>query len=983
MEENQKYFKYELNIEGMKCSSCSNKIESLLQKYEGVISASVNLISEKAVVILKLPEKIEDIKVHLHDMGFKVTSCFLIHEDNKQYRLMTFELINDSVEESLNFLNLEKIPGLISYAFENKNEPPVTKSTKHSNKKSSCNLNVYCSIKYDPLIVKGRELYEKILIKTGLKSDTTGNNCIKNKNNNQDGILYSESGKSSKFNYINSFKKSLNSFKTHSSSISKFSLIILICVLFSLIFLTMIPNKLNDMIKTVFICTTKLSLHLIFVMILAMIIIIHYGLPIYIKSFKLFWNFKMHNMESLISLGSISALILSLINIYKLIISSKDSDIDMVRMSLSHSMEAAATVIGITIIGKYFEDKAKKSIRFYSIEIFKKNSTEEGMIATWMKPRNKKFFPLEECQCDIGLVEKNEFLILQEGDYLLLDSVIVQGEVEVRENLSFGYDLYSNKTIGDKLKSGTHITKGRCVIMVEEVLEDSMLFKLLSEMSFSLSKKLKFQNFLDKIMNYFVPFIILIAIITLLCWTLVFFWYESHDNLQNNTSKYISFTYIMERAISVLVVSCPCAFGLAIPTVTTIALNIALKQGILIKNVTILPEIKNTRKIIFDKTGTLTDVTKELKIEYDVLSDPDIQTSKNIPERFPISDILCELEKDQKHPIAEVIYSHFLKNKSYMDTKDNIRSSFSISENKIYSESNGVYAEFLFENKNLSVYLGNYEFIYKNCSNFLLSPKLKQVYERCLNSNLNVVFFFVEKEVALVISIDSSSKIRPEAKNVISYLQNYLKKDIFILSGDDVNGVREVGRHLNIPQTNCYGRVDNFKKREIIKSLKLGGQILMIGDGINDVLSLSEADYGISFNSNSQLNLISSDVIFVNNDLQLLRVIFKLSKFTYIFVWLNIFWAGIYNICMLPIAAGIFHFLWKVEITPSFSSLSMMLSSLIILISSNLLRLINFSLNKKKNPQKSHNHVKYKVLRKEDVTSPKISNKKQKYIELV
>ena len=204
-------------------------------------------------------------------------------------------------------------------------------------------------------------------------------------------------------------------------------------------------------------------------------------------------------METLIALGSISALLLTMLNIVKLF--GMDSEMDLTDgiCMIAHSAEAAATVISIMIIGKYIEDRAKENIRKHAMRAFPDDRLKSNSIIKKIKPRNKKFDSIEDKLIDVGLIEKDDICELSEGMLLLLDCVIVYGEVEVNENITFG-DLSSRiRSKGEKLKSGCEIKRilsNKCVVMVEEVLEESLIFKVTKEMSMSINQKLKFQFFL-------------------------------------------------------------------------------------------------------------------------------------------------------------------------------------------------------------------------------------------------------------------------------------------------------------------------------------------------------------------------------------------------------------------------------------------------------------------------------------------------------
>lgn len=236
--------------------------------------------------------------------------------------------------------------------------------------------------------------------------------------------------------------------------------------------------------------------------------------------------------------------------------------------------------------------------------------------------------------------------------------------------------------------------------------------------------------------------------------------------------------------------------------------------------------------------------------------------------------------------------------------------------------------------------IGNRKFI--EDINFIPIPdSIKKSYRNLLmDSTATIIFTCLNQTILGIFSIDSSSIIRPELDFVISSLRAQKEaNEIFILSGDNKNSVDAVAKKLNIHPYNCISGVSSSEKKSFLLDLKNKNKnVLMIGDGLNDILGISEANYGISFNANSQFNLVASDIIFMKEDLNLILLLLRISKVTYTFIWINIFWAFIYNIIMIPITAGVFYSFWDYLMSPTVSSFSMLCSSLLIIVTSNLLR---------------------------------------------
>jgi Cu+-exporting ATPase len=844
-------FNYEVYIKGMKCSSCSNKVERTMRDTEGVKSATVNLITEKMFISLKKEGWIKDIEKIIKDMGFVVTNINDLTRASKDTRVMKLYSESEMLAPNNYILSVKKLEGVLDASYNN---------------------NII-SIEYKPLFINGVELYEKI------KGVTTVD------------LLYK-----------NEFVSNIEGINQRTPMIGVFKLGLLLVLTGILISLTMLlPKEIIKMLNSRYIFS-RISIYLFVIFFLSAVIVIVFGLEIYSKTIRIFIRKRMVNMETLITLGSISAILLCLLNLSRLYIT--EDMIDNYSLMTAHAAEASATVIAILIFGKYVEDRARNNIKSHTSKIFSDKKLEKGSSMKKVKPGSKNFsWLLAETETDSGLLEKDEFCELRKDDFLFVDCVIVSGTVGVNENSSYGSLDIVEKGKGDKLKSGTEIIQIRsekCFVMIEEVLEHSLIYKVTQEMSNSLNQKMKFQKLIDRVVRYFVPIVVTLSLIISVIWLC----------LKYIRKMDVDLSFIFERSISIMVISCPCAFGLAIPTVTTIALNKALKYGILIKNLDILPEIRKSNIFVFDKTGTLTEIVKEVNIEY---RSPESQ-------QYPIFEILAQIEKAQKHPIAEAIYSLCIRS---LDG-EHLRHHVEI----LNVQSNGIVASYNNEN----ILVGNNKLLEGN--QVSISGRSHEIYEKLKAKNLTTVFVVNDSRIELILSIDTTSEQRKEAQGVIHLLQG--RK--IILSGDNEESVKELGKHLGIKGEDCFGQVDSQTKKEILQNLRKKGKVLMIGDGINDILSLSEADFGISFNSTSHLNLVASDIIFVKQDLSLILSLIRLSKITYIFILMNIFWAFSYNLMMLPIAAGVFHSI-DFDMTPTSSSFSMLCSSMLIILTSNLLRL--------------------------------------------
>lgn len=281
-----------------------------------------------------------------------------------------------------------------------------------------------------------------------------------------------------------------------------------------------------------------------------------------------------------------------------------------------------------------------------------------------------------------------------------------------------------------------------------------------------------------------------------------------------------------------------------------------------------------------------------------------------------------------------------------MKAKELIQNNVYLAEGSLENSSSGIKGKLLWKSesssqqneKEVNFLIGNKKFI-EEINSINIPIEINEIIDKISQNNSSIIIVCLNSVILGIFSVDANSILRPELDFVLNQLRNNQLNDIYILSGDNVNSVEDIGKKLQIEKEKCLGNVSDFGKKTFLQTLKQNKKnVLMIGDGINDVLSISEADYGISFNANSQFNLVASDIIFMKEDLNLILVLLQISKLTYVFIWINIFWAFIYNIFMIPITAGIFYSFWDYLMSPTVSSLAMLCSSLLIILTSNLLR---------------------------------------------
>lgn len=901
------FLNYEISIGKMTCSNCSNSILKALEELEFVKKASINLMFNKLYLTVSSEDELEEVKYTIEEMKYTVNSILPILAKDSKQRLIYLR----SNESDKIFSTLDKHLGIADVKISD-------------SEKTESQDERLVSIFYEPKLLKAHEI-KKLL---------------------DDKLI--------NYTYTNSLAQKMSHIENVKEQFSTKDFIlcgVITAIIFSLNMI-LSGGKIEEFLVSIWLFTPGLNLHLLICFSLTVVLIVKYGFDIYRKAFVSFYKNYSTGMESLITLGSLSSLLMALIYFISLLVAPSDEQTDL-SLDVTESFGTAALVIGISCLGKFVEEKAKLGIRnksaglVYSDEVNFKDQKYTKVTVT-----NRKFKYKDEIVLDSGLFEEEDTILLKENQCLLVDSVLLSGEVEINEKINQGYSSFTRKCVGEKIRSGSIISSidnsKPCIVAVEAVLDESKFYKLIEAMIESMNQKLEFQHFIDKITKYFVPAVVFISVLTFLIWTLIMIFSETTT---------ITIMFIAKRSISILVISCPCAFGLAIPTVTSIAISKAVKHGILLRNLNILPEIKNTKIAIFDKTGTLTEQLKKVDLIYN-------------NENFPVTEVVQTMESKQSHPIAEALNNYCSKanrmkntekyveirknalreenNMSSINTTTSFESSLIFDKTDesefgmtIYSSGIEANVEVFDSKKNTSissiykVLIGN-ERLFKQ-KNISINSEVNNIVVKAKEVSSIILVAFNE-EIVAVFSADTTTNLRNEAKELIPYLEKEFNIKSVILSGDQEEMVKDAGRELNIDPERVYGGKTPEEKRAIINHYKdTVGDVMMVGDGVNDSLSLVESNYGISFNPNSQLNMISGIVVIVKEDLSLIISLLKISKFTFILIWANIFWAFAYNVFMIPLSTGFLSSIININISPQLSSFFMLLSSLLIIFNSSLL----------------------------------------------
>ncbi len=535
--------------------------------------------------------------------------------------------------------------------------------------------------------------------------------------------------------------------------------------------------------------------------------------------------------------------------------------------------DGAAVIISFILLGRLLEERSKaKATDFLKklMDLAPLNATlicEDGSFKTVLASELK-----------VG-----DKVLIKTGEKISTDAVISKGSADIDTSMITGESMPVYKTIGDEVIAGTLNTTGVIEVVVLKQSNDTTLSKIITLLSTAQSKKLPISRFADNVANIFVPIVIIISILTF------FAWYFIVGNALN----------AILASISVLVISCPCALGLATPIAIVSSVGKGAQEGILIKNPEILEIIKDIKYAVFDKTGTLT---------------KGIISVKDAVYEEKYLDILASLETKSEHPISKAVVV-FAQTKNILTNKD-------FEDIQIIP---GLGISAIYENK--KVLIGSLSFLEKNGIN--LDSKYLDFYNTSLNSGSGVILASIDKECVAVFALEDS--IKDGAKELIADLK---AKNItpILLTGDNQITANSVAKELNIDRV--YAQVLPDEKYKVIIELQKEAKVMFVGDGINDSPSIKQADIGITLNSGSDITKDAGDIILINNDLKAVSKSINLSIESMKVIKQNLFWAFIYNVGGIPLAAGIFYPIFGVMLTPMYAGIAMSFSSVTVVLNS-------------------------------------------------
>lgn len=597
----------------------------------------------------------------------------------------------------------------------------------------------------------------------------------------------------------------------------------------------------------------------------------------FVSGFKAIIN-KAPNMDTLVAMGSGASFLWSVYVLFAM--TEKVKSLDLEALShLSHEFyfESAAMIVTLITIGKMLEAKSKGKTTNALKSLIKLKPESANII------RNDK-----EITIAAKDVIKGDVFVVRPGESIPVDGIVIDGHSAVNEAALTGESIPVDKAVGDKVSASSINQSGYIKCEATAVGEDTTLSQIIKMVSDAAATKAPIAKIADKVSGIFVPTVIVIAIITGAIWLLV--------------GKEVSFA--LARAISVLVISCPCALGLATPVAIMVSSGMGAKNGILFKTAEAIERSGKIQIVALDKTGTVTKGEPEVT---------DIITNNNISEKELLS-YAYSLEKNSEHPLAKAV-TVFAEGKVEQIPVNG----FCALPGK------GVKA---YENE-LEICGGNLKFIESFCA--VPQKIIEKIDELSFEGKTPLLF---SKGNSFLGAIFAADVIKPDSAKAISELKN-MGIHVVMLTGDNENTAKAIGKQANVDEI-IAGVLPNGKEK-VIRQLSQRGTVAMVGDGINDAPALTRADIGIAIGSGTDIAIDAGDIVLMKSSLSDVPKLLRLSRRTLTNIHENLFWAFFYNALGIPLAAGAFIPLFGWTLTPMFGAAAMSLSSFCVV--SNALRL--------------------------------------------
>ncbi len=606
----------------------------------------------------------------------------------------------------------------------------------------------------------------------------------------------------------------------------------------------------------------------------------------FISGFKAFSK-RVPNMDSLVAIGSSASLLYGIYSLYRILYAQGHMDMAAVH-SYGHKLyfESAATILALVTLGKYLEARSTSK----TSDALGKLTDLAPKTARILKDGKEIIIPAEE-------LAQGDEIVIRPGDSIPADGFIIDGNGTLDESAITGESIPVFKKENDRVITASVNKNGSFVMKAKSVGENTTLSQIIRLVEDASNSKAPIARIADKVASVFVPAVMGIAAVTLIIWLIA-----GKD-----------FEFALSSAVAVLVISCPCALGLATPVAITVSTGKAAEMGILIKSAEALENLHNADTVILDKTGTIT-------------SGKPAVTDVILLERFADEEeFLAEaaaVEFGSEHPLAKAVVE-YAENKKITPKK---------AKKFVNAPGKGVSAEV----DGKKIHAGNLSLMKEEK---ILEPKnveIIEMAEKLSEEGKTPLFFARDKKIVGIIA--EADKIREDSKKAVDRFKE-LGLNVIMLTGDNSRTARAIAEKAGI--TEVISDVLPQKKEEVIRKLREDGKkVIMAGDGINDAPALTRADIGIAVGSGTDIAADSADIVLIHDSLCDAAAAVNLSRQTIKNIKMNLFWAFFYNTLGIPIAAGALYPMFGITLNPMIGSLAMSLSSVCVV--TNALRLRTF-----------------------------------------
>ena len=618
------------------------------------------------------------------------------------------------------------------------------------------------------------------------------------------------------------------------------------------------------------------------------------------------------NMDTLVALGSGASFVYSTYALFAMTDAQMHGDMDAV-MSYMHDFyfESAAMILALITVGKMLEARSKgKTID--ALKGLMKLAPKTAVVI-----RGEK-----EVQVSIEQVQKGDCFVVKPGENIPVDGEVIEGNSAVNESALTGESIPVDKAVGDKVSAATVNQSGYLKCRATRVGEDTTLSQIIQMVSDAAATKAPIAKIADRVSGVFVPMVITIAVLTIIVWLIA--------------GQSIGFA--LSRGIAVLVISCPCALGLATPVAIMVGNGMGARNGIMFKTAVSLEETGKMQIVALDKTGTIT--SGEPKVT-------DIIPAAGVTEDTLLKYAYA-LENKSEHPLARAILEKAKEENAGIEEVTGFQA----------LPGNGLTA--ILDGHTL--YGGNHTFISSKVS---VDGDIQKKAEKLAEAGKTPLFFGNEDRLLGVIAV--ADVIKEDSPQAIKELQN-MGIHVVMLTGDNERTAKAIGQQAGVDEV--IAGVLPEGKEQVIRKLKEKGKVAMVGDGINDAPALTRADMGIAIGAGTDVAIDAADVVLMKSRLSDVPAAIRMSRATLRNIHENLFWAFFYNIIGIPLAAGVWYPLFRWKLNPMFGAAAMSLSSFCVV--SNALRLNLFKMYDASKDKKLKEKKKKKRSKKEDKTMKKI-----------